>query len=128
MSASASGPTPSPSEGGEAESDAQAQEQIREVVQSKTELQQLPVKMDVRVSSTKTEARELALTAHLDPKSLYFRKDGPRNLNNVTFVFAIFDAKDNLLQVQQGQAKMDLSDAELQRSCVPASRWTRLLS
>ena len=101
-------------QGGASESDAQAQEQIREAVQSKTELQQLPVAMDVRVSSTKTEARELVLTAHLDPKSLQFRKDGQRNLNNVTFVFAIFDAKDNLIQVQQGQAKMDLSDAELQ--------------
>jgi VWFA-related protein len=101
-------------QGGASESDAQAQEQIREAVQSKTELQQLPVTMDVRVSSTKTEARELTLTAHLDPKSLQFRKDEQRNLNNVTFVFAIFDAKDNLIQLQRGQAKMDVSDAELQ--------------
>jgi VWFA-related protein len=101
-------------QGGASESDAQAQEQIREALQSKTELQQLPVTMDVRVSSTKTEARDLALTAHLDPKSLQFRKDGQRNLNNVTFVFAIFDAKDNLIQLQRGQAKMDVSDAELQ--------------
>jgi VWFA-related protein len=100
-------------QGAAPESDAQVQEQIREAVQSKTELQQLPVTMDVRVSSTKTEARELALTAHLDPKSLQFRKDGQRNLNRVTFVFAIFDEKDNLLQLQRGQAKMDLSDAEL---------------
>ena len=96
------------------ESDAQAQEQIREAVQSKTDLQQLPVTMDVRVSSTKTDDRALALTAHLDPKPLHFRKDGQRNLNNVTFVFAIFDAKDNLIQLQRGQAKMDVSDAELQ--------------
>ncbi len=98
---------------GASESDAQAQEQIREAIQSKTELQQLPVTMDVRVSSTKTEDRALALTAHLDPNSLHFRKDGQRNLNNVTFVFAIFDAKDNLIQLQKGQAKMDVSDAEL---------------
>ncbi len=101
-------------QGGATEPDAQAQEQIREAVQSKTELQQLPVTMDVRVSSTKTDARELALTAHLDPRSLQFRKDGQRNLNNVTFVFAIFDAKDDLLQLQRGQARIDVSDAELQ--------------
>jgi VWFA-related protein len=99
---------------GASESDAQAQEQIREAVQSKTDLQQLPVTMDVRVSSTKTEDRALALTAHLDPNSLHFRKDGQRNLDNVTFVFAIFDAKDNMIQLQKGQAKMDVSDAELQ--------------
>jgi VWFA-related protein len=101
-------------EAGASESDAQAQEQLREAVLSKTESQQLPVTMDVKVSSTKTENRELALTAHLDPKSLHFRKNGQRNLNNVLFVFAIFDAKDNLVQVQRGQAKMDVSDAELQ--------------
>jgi VWFA-related protein len=99
---------------GASESDAQAQEQIREAIQSKTDLQQLPVTMDVRVSSTKTEDRALALTAHLDPKSLHFRKDGQRNLDNVTFVFAIFDAKDDMIQLQKGQAKMDVSDAELQ--------------
>ncbi len=99
---------------GASESDAQAQEQIREAVQSKTDLQQLPVTMDVRVSSTKTEARALGLTAHLDPKALHFRKDGQRNLDNVTFVFAIFDAKDDMIQLQRGQAKMDVSDAELQ--------------
>jgi VWFA-related protein len=100
---------------GATESDAQAQEQLREVVQSRTDLQQLPVTMDVKVSSTKTDDRSLALTAHLDPNSLHFRKDGQRNLNNVTFVFAIFDAKDNMIQLQKGQAKMDVSDAELQK-------------
>ena len=99
---------------GASESDAQAQEQLREMVQSKTDLEQLPVTMDVKVSATKTEDRALALTAHLDPKSLHFRKDGDRNLNNVTFVFAIFDAKDDLIQLQRGQAKMDVSDSELQ--------------
>jgi VWFA-related protein len=102
-------------QGGVTDSDAQAQEQIREAVLSRTDLQQLPVTMDVRVSATKTEARELALSAHLDAKSLHFRKDGQRNLNNVTFVFAIFDQKDNLLQLQRGQAKMDAPDAELQQ-------------
>ncbi len=100
---------------GASESDAQAQEQLREMVQSKTDLQQLPVTMDVRVSSTKTEDRALALTAHLDPNSLHFRKDGQRNLNNITFVFAIFDVKDNLIQLQKGQAKIDVSDPELQK-------------
>ena len=102
-------------QGGASESDAQAQEQLREVVQSRTDLEQLPVTMDVKVSSTKTDDRSLVLTAHLDPNSLHFRKDGPRNLNNVTFVFAIFDAKDNMIQLQKGQAKMDVSDAELQK-------------
>ena len=94
--------------------DAQAKEQIREAVFSRSEVQQLPVTMDVKVFATNTENRELALSAHLDTKSLHLRKDGQRNLNNVTFVFAVFDQKDNLLEVQRGQAKLDTPDAELQ--------------
>jgi VWFA-related protein len=93
---------------------AQAKEQLREAVFSKTELQQLPVTLDVKVYSTKTDDLELVLSALLDTRSLHFRKDGQRNLNSVTFVFAVFDQKDNLLQVQKGQAPFDIPDAELE--------------
>ena len=100
-------PRPSPRQRRGTDPEAQAKEQIREAVYAKTELQQLPVTMDVKVYSTKTDDRELVLSAHLDTKSLHFRKDGQRNLNNVTFVFAIFDQKDNLVQVQRGQATLE---------------------
>ena len=95
--------------------EAQAKEQLREALFAKTELQQLPVTMDVKVYSTKTDDRELALSAHLDTRSLHFRKDGQRNLNSVTFVFAVFDQKDNLLQVQKGQAPLNPVDAQLEQ-------------
>ena len=98
-----------------ADPEAQAKEQLREAVFAKTELQQLPVTMDVKVYSTKTDDRELVLSAHLDTRSLHFRKDGQRNLNSVTFVFAVFDQKDNLLQVQKGQAPLDPVDAQLEQ-------------
>ncbi len=101
--------------GGPVDPDAQVKEQIREVVYSKTDVQQLPVTMDVKVFSTKTEDRELVLSGRLDTKSLHLRKDGQRNLNNVTFVSAIFDQKDNLVQLQRGQAKLDAPDAQLQQ-------------
>jgi VWFA-related protein len=95
--------------------EAQAKEQLREAVFAKTELQQLPVTTDVKVYSTKTDDRELTLSAHLDTRSLHFRKDGQRNLNSVTFVFAVFDQKDNLLQVQKGQAPLNPLDAQLEQ-------------
>lgn len=75
----------------------------------------MPVTLDVKVYSTKTEDRELTLSALLDTRSLHFRKNVQRNLNSVTFVFAVFDQKDNLLQVQKGQAPFDIPDAELER-------------
>jgi VWFA-related protein len=98
--------------GGPVDPDAQVKEQIREAVYSRADVQQLPVTMDVKVFSTKTEDRELVLSGRLDTKALRLRKDGQRNLNNVTFVSAIFDQKDNLVQLQRGHAKLDASDAE----------------
>jgi VWFA-related protein len=102
-------------QGAPIDSEAQTKEQIREAVYSRTDLQQLPVTMDVKVFSTKTEDRELVLSGRLDTKALHLRKDGQRNLNNVTFVSAIFDQKDNLVQLQRGQAKLDAPDAQLQQ-------------
>ncbi len=101
--------------GGPVDPDAQVKEQIREAVYSKTDVQQLPVTLDVKVFSTKTDDRELALSGRLDTKALHLRKDGQRNLNNVTFVSAIFDQKDNLVQLQRGQAKLETPDAQLQQ-------------
>jgi hypothetical protein len=95
--------------GGPVDPDAQVKEQIREAAYSRADVQQLPVTMDVKVFSTKTEDRELVLSGRLDTKALRLRKDGQRNLNNLTFVSAIFDQKDNLVQLQRGQAKLDAS-------------------
>jgi VWFA-related protein len=101
--------------GGPVDPDAQAKEQIREAIYSRTDVQQLPVTMDVKVFSTKTEDRELVLSGRLDTKTLHLRKDGQHNLSNVTFVSAIFDQKNNLIQLQRGQAKLEAPDAGLQQ-------------
>ena len=100
---------------GPVDPEAQVKEQLREAVYSRADVQQLPVTLDVKVFSTKTADRELALSGRLDTKLLHLRKDGQRNLNNVTFVSAIFDQKDNLVQLQRGQAKLEAPDAQLQQ-------------
>jgi VWFA-related protein len=102
-------------QGAPIDAEAQTKEQIREAIYSRTDLQQLPVTMDVKVFSTKTEDRELVLSGRLDTNALHLRKDGQRNLNSVTFVSAIFDQKDNLVQLQRGQAKLEAPDAQLQQ-------------
>ncbi len=101
--------------GGPVDPDAQVKEQVREAVYSRADVQQLPVTMDVKVFSTKTEDRELVLSSRLDTKALHLRKDGQHNLNNVTFVSAVFDQKDNLVQLQRGQAKLEAPNAQLQQ-------------
>lgn len=101
--------------GGPVDKDAQVKEQIREAVYSMADVQQLPVTIDVKVFSTKTDDRELVLSGRLDTKALHLRKEAQRSLNDVTFVSAIFDQKDNLVQLQRGQAKLDAPDAQLQQ-------------
>jgi hypothetical protein len=86
------------------EPEAPAQEQIREALNSKDEIAQLPVVLEVKPPAGQGDTRELPLAFHMDASVLHFRKDAGRNYNDVSFVVAIFDLKDKQVQVQ-GRAK-----------------------
>jgi len=92
---------------------AQQQEQIREAVLSTTDSTQFPVAVSAKVASGKGNMRELSLFAHLDAKPLRFHKDGDHDLSTITFVFATFDQKENLLNSQARHARINLLDAQL---------------
>ena len=89
----------------------QGQEQIREALLSKTEIAQFPVVLDAKVSEGQGETRELSLSSHVDPKSLHLQKQGDHNLDTLTFVFGVFDQKENLITAQQRHATVDVTDA-----------------
>ena len=96
------------------DAESQAQEQLREAILSKTDSQQLPVGMGGKLSEGQSGGtRELSLIAHLDAKPLHFQKEGEHNLNTVTFVFAIFDQKENLVTSQLRQAFVSVLDTQL---------------
>lgn len=56
---------------------------------------------------------ELSLFSHLDARPLHFHKEGVHNLNTVTFVFAVFDQKENLVASQQRRARVSVLDSQL---------------
>ena len=91
----------------------QTQEQIREALLSKTEIAQFPVALDAKVSEGQGETRELSLLSHVDPNALHLQKQGEHNLNTLTFVFGVFDQKENLVIAQQRHATVDVADAQL---------------
>ena len=91
----------------------QVQEQIREALLSKTEITQFPVGLDTKVSPGQGETRELSLLSHVDPNALHLQKEGEHNLNTLTFVFGVFDQKENLLTAQQRHATVDVTDPQL---------------
>ena len=91
----------------------QVQEQIREALLSKTEIAQFPVVLDAKVSEGQGETRELSLSSHVDPKSLHLQKEGDHNLDTLTFIFGVFDQKENLVIAQQRHANVDVADGQL---------------
>jgi VWFA-related protein len=95
------------------DAEAQAQEQIREAILAKADVQQFPIALRAKLSEGQGDKRELSLFAHLDAAPLHFHKDGEHNLNTVTFVFAIFDQKENLVDSQQRRARVNVLDAQL---------------
>jgi VWFA-related protein len=92
---------------------AAAQENIRRAVLSTTDSQELPVTLSVKAPAGQGEIRELSVFAHLDAAALHFRKDGDHDLNTVTFVFAVFDQTNNLVNAQQRQVRVNVLDAQL---------------
>jgi VWFA-related protein len=96
------------------EAEAQAEEQVRQAMFAKTVSQQLPVGLGGKLSDMQAGTRELSLVSHLDAKPLHFQKEAQHNLNTLTFVFAIFDEKDNLVTARQRRASLSVPDAQLQ--------------
>ena len=91
----------------------QVEEQTREALLSKTEVAQFPVVLDAKVSEGQGETHELSLSSHVDPKSLHLQKEGDHNLDTLTFVFGVFDQKENLVIAQQRHANVDVADGQL---------------
>jgi VWFA-related protein len=96
------------------DAEAQTEEQIREAMFAKTVSHQLPVGLGGKLSDMQAGTRELSLVSHLDAKPLHFQKEAEHNLNTLTFVFAIFDEKDNLVMARQRRASLSVPDAQLQ--------------
>ncbi len=93
--------------------DDQEQEQIREALLSHAESAQFSLVLDTTLSGGQGETHELSLVSHADPKSLHLQKEGDHNLDTLTFVFGVFDQKDNLLIAQQRHATVDVTDERL---------------
>jgi hypothetical protein len=94
-------------------SEEQNQQQLQDALRSKTDSGGLPVGVDASPSEGDGATRLLAMTVHLDTRLLPLHKDGGHSLNSLTFAMAIFDDKDNVVQVKQRRANVDLTDDQL---------------
>jgi VWFA-related protein len=96
-----------------ADPEAQEQEQIQNALLSKTDSTGLAAGLEASPSEGGGETRALAVTVHLDTKTLPLRKEADHSLDALTFAVAVFDASDNVVEMKQRRAKVNLSDDQL---------------
>jgi len=92
-----------------------AKEELHEAVLSQEETHELPVDVHTKFfMKTETDARVTVLM-HIDLRPLHLRKETDRNVDNLTFVTAMFDQDGHVVSVLQKSVDLNLRDASLER-------------
>jgi VWFA-related protein len=92
-----------------------AKQEIQEAVFSQEEIRDLPVDLQTQFFRKDQTQVRLSVLAHLDLKSVKFRKVDGRNHDDVTLATVIFDENGNLVTGGEKILEMKLLDATLQR-------------
>ena len=87
---------------------------LQDALRSTTDNADLPVGMEASPSEGEGATRLIALTVHLDTKTLPLRSENAYHVDAVTFAVALFDQNNQVIEVKQRQAKVDLTDDQLQ--------------
>jgi VWFA-related protein len=88
-------------------------DQIQQQILSKVDAAQLPVGLRNSVAEQPDHTQVVTVSAHLDTKALQFQQEGDHNVNGITFVVAVFDGKDKLVEAQQRHMNINALDAQL---------------
>jgi VWFA-related protein len=91
-----------------------AKEQIREALFSRDEIHDFPIELHTEYFKTGQSAR-LSLVAHIDLKSLKFRKEEGRNHDDLTVVAGLFDHNGNYVAGTQQGVNLRLLDGNMER-------------
>lgn len=91
----------------------QDQQKLREALRSSTDSGDLGAGMEASPSEGEGATRLLALTVHLDTKTLPLRTENTHHADAVTFAVAVFDQNSQVVEMKQRQAKVDLTDDQL---------------
>ncbi len=93
----------------------EAKEELRNALFSRVEAHDLPI--DVRTQFFKESESKANITVftHIGLRTLHFVKEGDRNVNQLTFVTALFDQDGHMVSVQQKVLYFRMHDATLQR-------------
>jgi VWFA-related protein len=90
-------------------------EEIEEAVFSQDERQELPIEVHTQFFMKSQSDAQIAVLTRLDLHQVHFRKQEERNLDNLTFVTALFDRDGHLVTGLQKLLQLRLRDATLER-------------
>jgi VWFA-related protein len=93
----------------------QAKEEIRDAVFSQEEIHDFPVDLQTQFFMKDETHARVSVLAHVDMKSLPFRKADGRNRNDLTLATAIFDENGNFVAGGEKILEMRLFDTTLER-------------
>lgn len=91
----------------------QEKEELQDATFSTNELKGLPVQVDTRFFMLNRTDAEIDVVTHIDLQQVHFRKEGDRNLENLTLVSALFDRDGHYVTGQQKVLEMRLRDQSL---------------
>jgi VWFA-related protein len=94
---------------------AQEKEDLQDAVFSQNEMQTFPVEVDTQYFKIDKTSAEIDLVTHVNLNQVHFRKEGDRNLHNLTFVTGLFDRDGHYVAGQQQDLALNLRDASLEK-------------
>jgi hypothetical protein len=92
-----------------------AREELREAVFSREEMHELPITLHTQFFKPSNETARVTVLAHIDLKTLRFRKADGRNYNDLTIVSALFDRNGNWVTGSEKTLEMRLKDQTLEK-------------
>lgn len=92
-----------------------AKQEIQEAIFSQDEIGDLPVDLQTQFFKPEPSQAKLSVLAHLDLKSIRFRKAEGRNRNDITLATAIFDENGNFVTGGEKIVEMRLLDGTMER-------------
>jgi hypothetical protein len=93
---------------------AQEKEEIQEAVFSPGETHELPIDVQTQFFLKSEADARIAVQTSLDVRRLRLRKEGDRNLDNLTFVTVVFDRDGHVVSGQQRLVELRLRDSSLE--------------
>lgn len=90
------------------------QSHLDDALRSTLDTADLAVGMEASPAEGQGATRLLALTVHLDTKTLPLRKENVHHLDALTFAVAVFDQDNKVVEMKQRHARVDLTDDQLQ--------------